>query len=161
MTAGSGPTLSRCVQDSLLPGTTEIFQQLSEGDQRHLLAVHALLIDERAREDVLRAGLLHDIGKVYNGQRIGVASRCLKVLMSTVTPGVLASVTQRPMPPWWGAGLWIAGNHARVGAQMLEELGYSARVCWLVAHHEDTGVNDIGLAQLGAADNSQMTVPPR
>ncbi|MGI8484632.1 MAG: HD domain-containing protein [Thermomicrobiales bacterium] len=155
------PVVPQSVLALLLPGTIKVFRQLPAGEQRHLLAVHGLLLEQAASEDLLRAGLLHDLGKVYNGQRIDLASRCLKVVMNTVAPELLTWISQHPAPPWWGTGLWIAGNHARIGAKFLKEPGYSTHVCWLVAHHEKANAQDIDLAQLTAADNSRMAIPRR
>ncbi len=104
------------------------------------------------------AGLLHDIGKAYNGRRVRFADRCLNVMVGKAAPRYYPHLALVPSPPCFGVGLWIARNHGRLGAGIAHDLGYSPRVCWMIRHHDDVSITDPELALIVAADN---TTPPR
>ncbi len=153
------PYLPEPVRNDLQGDGVNAFVRLTPADQRHLIAVHAMLRASHASEDVRLAGLLHDIGKVHDGRHIGFRDRCLKVLMHMLLPRLLDRIASVSDPPLGLGGLWVACNHARLGATAAAKLGYSDRVCWLIEHHEDTHVHDRELAALKAADGSRMAIP--
>lgn len=104
------------------------------------------------------AGLLHDIGKAYNGRRMRFADRCLNVMASKLAPRYYVHLALAQSPPRFAIGLWIARNHGRLGAGIAHDLGYSPRVYWMILHHDDVSITDPGLALIVASDN---TTPPR
>lgn len=144
----------------LLPGTVGRFRALAPADQRHLLAVAQHLRADGASNDLWIAGLLHDIGKAYEDQRVGVPDRAVWVIASRSTP-IARLVRQQTIMPRLGGGVWIAAHHAELGGAIVRELGYNERICALVGFHDDAARAqfDPELARLRAADDAPFSVP--
>jgi len=159
--ASNAPDLPADVSRLFRPGCEGQLRRLAVGDQRHLLAVHAVLSDVRAPEEVKVAGLLHDIGKARGDHRVRFPDRCMNVLLGRLgkfAPRYHADRSLAQSPPRFAVGLWLARNHAPLGAGIAHDLGYSPRVCWMILHHNDVSTTDPELALLVAADNAP---PPR
>ncbi|MGC4191605.1 MAG: HD domain-containing protein [Thermomicrobiales bacterium] len=146
----------------LRPGTIERFRALMSADQRHLLAVGQRLRADGACTDLWVAGLLHDLGKTYQGHHVRLLDRGLWVIAAHVPP-IARRIRRQATMPRIGSGIWIAAHHAALGNAMLRELGYNERICTLVALHEDDELAavDPDLAQLRAADNAPSAIPTR
>lgn len=132
------------------------FRQLGRGDQRHAIAVATALDHTGASESLVVAGLLHDIGKACPGVRIRLTDRVIKVALERFAPGRLGTLSNQDVMPPRGKGLWVLSRHARVGSEMVGDWGYSARVSWLIFHHEDQNSEDEELQRLIAADAGKL-----
>ncbi|MGN6486051.1 MAG: HD domain-containing protein [Thermomicrobiales bacterium] len=156
----SRPEMPTEIALCLRPGTVERFRQLPAADQRHLLAVGASLRETGASQDLWIAGLLHDIGKCHRGRHVHLLDRGVWVFSSHIRP-LARRIRELPDMPRAGSGLWIAAHHAALGATTLRELGYSERICTLVAAHEDAVLaqTDPELASLRLADDARHSVP--
>lgn len=147
----------RAVDDGALralvsPEQWALLARLSRADRAHLLAVHRRLLAHGCRDrDVLLAALLHDAGKADERGRVGLSQRVAAVLLRRAVPGLLAALAV-PGRGRWRHGLYLAREHARLGAEQARRVGCSERVCWLIAHHHDAMVDDPGLRLLQAAD---------
>lgn len=138
---------------SLTPRQQEAFLALPSFDQSHLLRCRSFLVASGVSDpDLLHAALLHDLGKSSENARISTVDRTLRVLLRRLAPNLLQALAN-PEGPGICAGLVIAVHHPAIGAEQARQLGCNERVCWLIAHHEDTGVIDsIDLRQIQAAD---------
>lgn len=130
-----------------------LLERLTPYDRAHVLRVRRLLVDFGHNDpDLLRAALLHDVGKADEQGRVRLAHRVAIVLLRRLTTGLLRRLTDRPRG---GAlrGLYLAERHAELGARLAAEAGASARCCELIARHEQLDADaDSALAALQAAD---------
>ena len=138
-----------------------IFHELDPADCAHLVAVASWLADRGGSDDLVTAGLLHDIGKAVPGLRVGTVDRAANVILRAIWPRGLHWLAARNAPPQIGAGLWVLARHASVGATHLANAGYGQRVQWLVANHERNDLDDPELQLLVRADGASATLPRR
>jgi hypothetical protein len=143
------PHLATLLNDGIL----DAFRTLPAADQAHLVSVATQLVDVGWDDDVVTAGLLHDIGKAAPGARITVVDRGLWVILKRIWPSWAEALAGRETQPHIGSGLWALARHPESGAAMLAAAGYNYRVCWLVRHHERHDLDDPGLRALIAADD--------
>ena len=112
----------------------DLFKQLPVPDQNHSLRVLAALESEgEADLDLLKAALLHDIGKMRYPLRRW--ERVLAVILSGLLPGTAAAWGQRE-PRGIHRALVVIHQHPAWGADLVEEIGSSPSVVWLIRYHE-------------------------
>ncbi len=129
------------------------FRALPAFHQRHLCRVYRLLQREGVADpDLLKAGLLHDLGQAADG-KVRLPDRVALVLLRRLAPRLLRRLARRPASGW-RRGLALAEHHAALGAELAASLGCPPRVCWLIRHHEDEALarHDRDLSVLMAAD---------
>ena len=123
-----------------------LFYDQSAADQRHALQVaHLLLARGHSDRLLIRAALLHDVGK--SGRGVGLFHRVAWVLAGRVS---------RRLQPWlaqMGGGWRALADHAAVGASRLRAAGVEARLVALVAARPLPG-DEPRLALLHAADDA-------
>jgi hypothetical protein len=135
-----------------------LLARLAPFDRAHHLRAYYLLVDAGYRDpDLLRAVLLHDVGKADARGRVRAAHRALAVLLRRIAPRVYLRLTARahrgPLH-----GLYLARHHAALGAQLAWQAGASERSHGLIAHHEDTHpADDPELEALIRADEAAIT----
>ncbi|MGB9585833.1 MAG: HD domain-containing protein [Anaerolineales bacterium] len=129
------------VRQVLPPELNALFLQLSPYEQVHSIRVMRFLEKEGQSDvDLLRAALLHDIGKtVY---RLSRWERIWIVLVKAY--GKISYNKYKNIPKsdiwkyaWWQRALVMAENHAQWGADLLEQYHAHQRLIWLVKHHQD------------------------
>lgn len=131
-----------------------LLARLSSFDRIHHLAVHDALVAGGCEDvDVLRAALLHDIGKADARGRVRLPHRVVKVLGTRLFPGQLDRLARKD-GGWFRHGVWLAVRHADAGAALASEAGANARVCDLIRRHHDAegAADDLGLAILRHVD---------
>ncbi len=112
------------------------FRRLSRADQLHSLTVlHAVLsADPQAPEALVKAALLHDIGK--SRYQLAVWQKTLAVLAKSIAPGRArqwsAGESLRP----WRAPFSVRAHHPRWSGEILRACGTQDVVVWLAEHHQ-------------------------
>jgi putative nucleotidyltransferase with HDIG domain len=125
------------VRELLTDEQYKLFLELQPSEQRHALAVFARLQEKgETHPDLLRAALLHDIGKTRYPLRLW--ERVAIVLAKALFPKKVKT---------WGRGaakglrraLVIAEQHAIWGAAQAGEVGLSPLAVNLIRRHEEQG----------------------
>ncbi len=125
----------------------EAYRAMDPRDREHACRVagRLLALHPDAEPHVVRAALLHDVGKAARPYRVWE-----RVLVHVWTPG--AATAERLPRAWRGA--WRAHReHAAVGATRLRRLGVDDRVVDLVARHHHPPGDDEALRRLAGADD--------
>jgi putative nucleotidyltransferase with HDIG domain len=118
----------------LSPAELALFQKLPVPDQNHSLRVlRDLEADEQTDHELLKAALLHDIGKTRYPLRRW--ERVFAVLLEGFFPKT-AAAWGRKDPQGIYRPLVIIHQHPLWGADLAHEAGSSERVIWLIRHHE-------------------------
>jgi putative nucleotidyltransferase with HDIG domain len=145
------------VKSILTPREVELFTQLPFPDQNHSIRVYKRLISQgESDSDLLKAALLHDIGKIKYPLRRW--ERVFTVLVSGLFPQQLER---------WGKGkptglrraLAVIQNHPIWGAELAEAAGCNPNIVWLIRNHELVNLSSSSpemnqkLKKLQAADN--------
>ena len=135
----------------------QLLARLGPYDRAHALAVHDVLAGMgRADPDLLRAALLHDVGKADDRGRVRTPHRVAFVLATATTPALLRRVTSHERGGLLH-GIYLARQHAALGARLAADAGASPRCCELIARHECVADGDDDLVALAAADALAMT----
>jgi putative nucleotidyltransferase with HDIG domain len=121
----------------LSPVEMILFTKMPPPDQNHSLRVFdSVLGSGENDEDLIKASLLHDIGKGLHP--LTRWERIIGVLVAGFLPGLARE---------WGKGetrglkrpLAVMQQHPVWGAEMAREAGCSPHAVWLIAHHEEPG----------------------
>jgi len=114
----------------LTPEQLALFATMAPADQHHCLAVAKTLAEDGWTDsDLLRAALMHDVGKSL--AHIGLWQRVVYVLVCRWAPGLLPRLSA------WGSrgvtkGLYILAHHGELGAELAARAGLPERVASLV-----------------------------
>jgi hypothetical protein len=129
------------VESVLTPSEISLFQRMDPSEQVHSIRVLRSLIDKGERQsDLLKAALLHDVGKSCFPLRLW--ERGLIVLAKAIFPQWVVRWGSKPLlagqpPSGWRRGFIISQQHAEWGAQMTEEVGMSPLAASLIRYHQD------------------------
>jgi hypothetical protein len=137
----------------LQPPEWALVARMTAGDRAHLFDTRRRLEATGCHDpDLLKAAVLHDIGKVDDRGRVYLAHRVTVVLLRRCAPRLLDLLAGSGVAGW-RYGFYLAIEHPRVGAELARLAGCDSRVCWLIAHHQDEAASsDAGLALLQAVD---------
>src|SRR5512140_2101779 len=107
-----------------------LFATLAVVDQRHSLAVaRALAAQGQTDPDLLRAALMHDIGKSLG--RLALWERVAHVLLMHFAPRLVGRIGSAEKDGL-GHGLYLLAHQAELGAQTAAQAGFSPEVVALV-----------------------------
>ncbi|MCL4465147.1 MAG: HDOD domain-containing protein [Chloroflexi bacterium] len=135
--AGVRPDELSALEEYLQPDERALFLRMSTWDQRHCLDVCARLrAAGRQDEALLRAALLHDVGK--SAACISVWHRSAAVLLGAVWPGGMVRLASyRKTAGRWGYTFHVLGEHAALGADLAAQAGSPAEVQdYIRRHHQ-------------------------
>ncbi len=122
------------IQAILSPSELDLFRKFPVSDQNHSLRVLRNLEAEGETDlDLLKAALLHDIGKTCHPLRRW--ERVFAVLLAGLFPETAAAWGQKK-PEGIVRPLVVIHQHPRWGADLADKAGSSQRVIWLIRHHE-------------------------
>lgn len=125
----------------LSPAERAIFSRLSEADRRHSVELATRLWRDGHDDPLLlRAALLHDVGKAEAGIRLW--HRVVVVLVNRFAPRLRGWLTATSVG--WRQPFFAIWHHPVIGADRLQQVGAPAEVIWLVRHHECPGDHPSG-----------------
>lgn len=140
----------RFINNILSKKEIELFNKLTISEQKHCIKV-AYEVKEKCdndskldRENLIKAALLHDIGKInYN---MNIISKCILVIMDKITNGKLKKFYKiKAIQSYY--------NHGEKGYKILKANGCSEKVLFLVkSHHKENIYNDKELNILKMCD---------
>ncbi len=120
------------LRENLTPEEMEAFARLPLADQRHSLDVYYTLVRQgKTHPDLLKAALLHDIGKVDGGIRLW--HRVAIVLIRAVFPLALKWLA---VPDGWRRPFFVHYYHPLLGAEMARKLGCTPLTVELILRHQ-------------------------
>ncbi len=110
-----------------------LFVRMPPEDQRHGLEVFGRLEATGNRDPILlRAALLHDLGKAEAG--VGLPHRVARVVLRAVWPPLWQRLAAAPTG--WRRPFWAVANHPARGAVWVETAGGDPDLCALIRYHE-------------------------
>ncbi|MHB1414665.1 MAG: HD domain-containing protein [Chloroflexota bacterium] len=122
------------VADHLTPAEHALFLRLPPAYQRHSVAVWQRLRAQGERNpDLLRAALLHDVGK--SRAQLTLGHRVLIVLLERFAPGVLRALARGEGASGWRAAFQVHDRHALIGARLAADAGAPEVAITLIANH--------------------------
>jgi hypothetical protein len=154
------------VRSLLTPPQMALFLRMHRSEQAHSIQVMGAVfhtsngIQAESRQDLLRAALLHDVGKSRYPVRIW--ERVLIVLSKVFLPGMVKRWGESAAEGsglGWRRAFVVSQQHPAWGAQMAAEAGASSLVSTLIRRHQDPrsnsseGLEDCLLQMLQAADH--------
>jgi len=126
------------LEQHLDPSQRDLFRAMSPIDQRHCLdVVNTLRRQGHSDPDLLRAALLHDVGK----RGIRLWHRVAGVLMEAFWPVLLEKLAVN-RPQSWLYGFYIYRHHADLSAELAERSGCSPAIVELIRQHHTPSENE-------------------
>ena len=128
------------VRSLLNPGQMTLFRGMQSSEQAHSIQVMQAVFRTGAdqlgerRTDVLRAALLHDVGK--NCYPLRIWERVLIVLTGAFAPALIERWGEGEVMSWRRTFV-VARQHPSWGAQMAAEAGASELTVALIRRHQD------------------------
>jgi putative nucleotidyltransferase with HDIG domain len=120
------------------PSQRDLFRAMSPIDQRHCLDVaNALRRQGHSDPDLLRAALLHDVGK----RGIRLWHRVTGVLLEAFWPALLEKLAVNRSQSWL-YGFYIYRHHADLSAELAKRSGCSPAVVELIRQHHIPSENE-------------------
>lgn len=123
------------IADYLTPEELELFKSLSRYDRKHGVNVGRYLAAHGAGLPLIRAGLLHDIGKTRCPE-LTLIRRSICVAIEAYKPTEAIVLAEKGKGKLARA-LYIHQNHPELGAKLLEDLDSDQYLIGLVRFHQE------------------------
>jgi len=134
-----------------------LFMMMPRSERQHHLRVLKVLLRRGHRQlPLLKAALLHDVGKTQ--VRFSIPERILAVVVKKLCPRCFERWSQGE-PRGWRKAFVTSAQHPVWGAELVADIGCDAEVVWLIEHHQDKLAGlpsteyEQWLVQLQAADD--------
>lgn len=157
------------IREHLTPKEKNLFECMSNRDQHHAIRVSTRVAAMAAADPtceigdvktLIRAGLLHDIGRQRGD--VGLIDKVIVVIVRRCAPGVAAVMSKRGLRAYEldrrafianvCRAFYVQDVHPRIGAHKAREAGVEDRVVSLILnHHSDVKDNKL-LTLFAAAD---------
>ena len=117
----------------------ELFNKLSVQEQKHSIKVAydiKFLCEKNNKIDMnllLKAALLHDIGKIY--RRLNLIDKSVIVLLNSISKGKIKRFSKNKK-------INVYYNHGRIGSELLESIECDEKLLYLVEHHHNCEINN-------------------
>lgn len=114
-----------------------LFYRLRMGEQRHCLNIaYDCLSSEMSDPFLIKAALLHDVGKIHSN--LTLVNKALVVLVLKL------HIPEKILPKFLKKALYYKMHHPTLGAKILEESGTEPPVIFLTRyHHHDLMKNPV------------------
>jgi hypothetical protein len=155
--AWSHPTEDNLARAYLNPSEHELYMQMSPpARQHHLRVLKRLLAQGEKHPALLKAALLHDVGKIR--YPFSLPEKVLVVLVKACLPRQFAAWSNGPTEGWRRPFV-VSAKHPQWGAKMALEIGVDELTVELICRHQThlagpprTEADDL-LQRLQAADD--------
>jgi hypothetical protein len=118
-----------------------LFFRMSDPDQSHSVRVFQTLLEQGEEEDLLRAALLHDVGKSLHPLRAW--ERSLVVVTNRMLPNQVLK-WGHDEPYGWRKPFVVALQHPEWGAALVQQEGGSETLVTLIRYHQENAPPNIG-----------------
>ncbi|MDJ0753136.1 MAG: HDIG domain-containing protein [Ardenticatenaceae bacterium] len=126
------------IRQQLTPSQWQLFQKFSSNDQQHSFRVWRRLKESGVQDiALLRAALLHDIGKTR--LKVNLIERSWIVLGRKLWPTMSSRWGNRPLHQarWWEKPFVVREQHPLWGAEMVQSVESDPRLCTFIKRHQD------------------------
>ncbi|WP_368489263.1 HD domain-containing protein [Clostridium sp. BJN0013] len=117
----------------------KLFNKLSIQEQKHSIKV-AYDIKFFCKENnkinidlLLKAALLHDIGKIY--KKLNLMDKSVIVLLNSISKGKIKKFFKNKK-------INVYYNHGRIGRELLERIKCDEQLLYLIEHHHNFEIHD-------------------
>ncbi len=132
------PENQRIIETYLTGPERALFNTMTSADRRHCVDLYEQLQRDGHRDpDLLRAALLHDVGKAT--ARIPVAVRVVYTLAALLSPRAADWLAFSDVG--WRRPFFVVTHHARLGADAALLAGSGSKVADLIAGHGARGTD--------------------
>ncbi|NOR89297.1 MAG: HD domain-containing protein [Anaerolineales bacterium] len=131
----------RFVYEILDPSMATLFFRMSDSDQAHSVRVFQTLVNQGEEDDdLLRAALLHDVGKSLHPLRAW--ERSLVVVTNQMLPNQILN-WGKSEPYGWRKPFVVALQHPEWGAVLVQQEGGSETLVTLIRYHQELALPSI------------------
>ncbi len=128
----------KLLKDNLNSHELKLFYSMSVHEQKHCINV-AYDVEEVCKENsmnpkiLLKASLLHDIGKSVN--KLTIIDKCIIVILDVMTRGYLKKLSNFKK-------IYVYYNHDKIGYEILRKYKYTYKLLYLIKNHHNNQINE-------------------